>query len=127
MNIENSLVKVGGNHVQPPSGSGEDNVYVDVNVVTQTTHPPFRPLFGFAMLLSLAGVWGTPRLYLYRGDGKVSPRNGLMLLAGTGLFALGVFVIIDICLLLYFVGLPLSIIDGILASKEYRRNGGHWH
>jgi hypothetical protein len=105
MNIESGLVKVGRNHVQPP----------------------FRPLFGFAMLLSLAGVWGAPRLYLYRGDGKVSPRNGLMLLAGTGLFALGVFVIIDICLLLYIAGLPLSIIDGILASKEYRRNGGYWH
>ncbi len=71
-------------------------------------------------------MWGVARLYLCRGDGKVGDQNGVILLCWTILFGVGVFGVIDVSLLLYLIGLPLSIIDGLMAAKEHRVNGGQW-
>jgi hypothetical protein len=123
MNIESGLVKVGNDQAQPPSGSGKNIVYTKIEVFTPKAPQPSKICFLIACCFPL---WGISRLYLSRGDGKVNSRNGVILLGLTLFFGVGVLGIVDSFLFLLFIGIPVSLIDNVLAYKEHIRNGGGW-
>jgi hypothetical protein len=126
MKIENSLVNTGNGQVQAASGSGENIVYANIEVVTPEAPQPSKICFYLACCFPLGGIWGISRLYLSRGDGKVNSRNGVILLGLTLFFGVGVLGIVDSFLFLIFIGIPVSLIDNVLAYKEHIRNGGGW-